>query len=240
LAYRFAPKFVLRAGYGLSRLGQEGWGPAMGYAQTTSRITTLDDGLTPAAGLSNPFPTSLFPNGLIKPVGNSLGAMTQMGLGLSADYVDRDLPYSQQYSVGFQREMPGNWLLDGSYVGNYTKRLPVSIGLNFIPTSVLESQPVASRPSYFTQQVPVGWQRSDQAQFKATRGSTDAQRNANAQAAGHPQWDPQFDTFFNTTLFPKTAPAAYTLRNFPTRFPDVPPDMQNDVKMVVLVGKIVW
>ncbi len=50
---------------------------------------------------------------------------------------------------------------------------------------------------------------------------TDGQRNANAQAAGRPEWDVQFDKFFNTTLFPKTAQAPYTLRNFPTRFPDV-------------------
>jgi hypothetical protein len=444
LAYRLAPKWVLRAGYGLSRLGQEGWGTAYGYSQTTSLIASTDGGLKPAVSLSDPYPTSLFPNGLLKPVGNSLGASTQLGLGLVANYADRDLPYSQQYSVGFQRELPGNWLIDASYVGNTTKRLPVGLGQNFLPVSVLESQPVASRPSYFTGQVPnpmaglllagsginganvprqqllyaypqyngislgsvpIGWQRSDQAQFKATRrfskgwssqvaytiaktferanllnaqdvslgnltesvlekrlaqwdtpqslavvntfdipigkgkwiggdmnkwlngvvggwnlnyqwmrqagfpvdfpnaapitpGTaryTDAQRNANAQAAGRPQWDVQFDKFFNTTLFPKTAQAPYTLRNFPTRFPDVrtkhmdaseisvykefglyermrmqiradwqnafnhpffnqmqsvdvtnskfgqvQPDMKNDVKMVVLVMKIIW
>lgn len=370
LAYQFAPKWVMRAGYGISYLGQEGWGPATGYAQTTSMITSLDGNLTPAASLSNPFPANLFPNGLIRPVGNSLGAMTQMGLAMSADYVDRGLPYSQQYSVGFQRELPANWLVDASYVGNTTKHLPVAMSLNYLPTTAMESQPVASRPSYFTAQVPnpmaglmlagsginganvprqqllyafpqyagvslaqvpAGWQRSDQAQFRATRrlskgwssqvsytisktfermsqlnaqdtnlanltasalekrliqwdtpqalavvntielpvgkgrwiggnmnrwlngivggwnlswqwvrqsgfpvdfpnaapiqpGTarlTDAQRNANAQAAGRPQWAVLYDKWFNTSLFPKVAQPAYTLRTFPTRFPDV-------------------
>jgi len=444
IAYRFSSKWVMRAGYGLSRLGQQAVGQAYGYSQTNSLIATTDGGLTPAASLSNPFPANLFPNGLVRPVGNSLGPMTQLGLALAANYSDRDLPYSQQYSVGFQRELPGNWLIDASYVGNTTKRLPVSFGLNFLPTSVLESQPVANRPAYFTERitnpmaglllagsgingatvpraqllyaypqysslsignVPAGWQRSDQFQFKATRrltkgwssqvsytiaktfermsqlnaqdtnlgdlvssglekrlvewdvpqnlsvvntieipvgrgkwvgsdmnkwlngfiggwnlnwqwmrqsgfpvafpnaaptstGSaryTDGQRDANAQAAGRPQFDVQYDKWFNTPLFPRTTPAPYTLINFPSRFPDVrtkhmdaseisiykevplyermrlqiradcqncfnhpffnrvlsvdvtnsrfgqlTPEEQNDVKMIVLVMKLIW
>ena len=45
---------------------------------------------------------------------------------MTFQYLDRPLPYSQQYSAGFQYELPGGWLLDASYVGNITRRLPVS------------------------------------------------------------------------------------------------------------------
>ena len=36
-----------------------------------------------------------------------------------------------------------------------------------------------------------------------------------------PEFDPVFDAFFDTSLFPNRRPAAFTLQNFPTRFPDV-------------------
>jgi hypothetical protein len=50
---------------------------------------------------------------------------------------------------------------------------------------------------------------------------TDDQRTANAKAAGREYWDPSYDIWFDTSLFPKQAQAAFTQRNFPTRFPDV-------------------
>jgi len=369
IAYRITPKWVLRAGYGLTYLGAFAPGPQTGYSQTTTMITTTDGNLTPAANLSDPFPVSLFPNGLLKPVGNSLGLSTNLGLGVSGNFVDRPLPYSHQYSVGFQRELFGNWLLDASYVGNITKGMPFGASMNFIPLAELTKLPVAERAAYFTAQVdnpmagllpgsslngakvprqvllyaypqytgvsqasvPIARQRSDQAQFKATkrfsRGMaaqvaytisktyewvnqmnvqdtnlgdllssglekrliefdtpqnlsvvfsyelpfgkgkqfmndahpvvngifggwnlnwqwmrqsgfpvemptnapleprsaklTDAQRNANAQKAGREQFDVLYDKWYDTTLFPKQAQAAYTLRTWGTRFPDV-------------------
>ncbi len=50
---------------------------------------------------------------------------------------------------------------------------------------------------------------------------SDSQRDANAQAAGHPTCDVSSDKWFNVSIFPKVALAPYTLRNFPTMFPDV-------------------
>jgi hypothetical protein len=51
---------------------------------------------------------------------------------------------------------------------------------------------------------------------------TDAQRDALAQAAGRSQFDVFYDKWYDVTLFPQTAgPAPFTLRTFPTRFPDV-------------------
>src|SRR5260370_12598708 len=64
------------------------------------------------------------------------------------------MPYSQQNSGGFQYPLRGGWLLDASYAGNITRRLPVTLALNFIPSGVLNSIPVDQRQAYFNQQVP--------------------------------------------------------------------------------------
>jgi hypothetical protein len=368
-AWQFAPRWVLRGGYGLTYLGQSSTGPATGFSATTTLIASTDGNLTPAVSLSDPYPARLFPTGLLQPVGSSLGLATNLGLAVSAQYLDRPLPYSHQFSIGFQRELPWGFLLDASYVGNITRKIPLSIGLNFIPLQELTRLPVAERPAYFTaavpnpmagklpgsslngatiprQQllvayphftsvtitdVPVGSQRYDSLQMKATRrfsgglgmqisytlskqlekvsllnaqdavlgdllktstekrlvefdsphafvvlttwelpvgrgkrlGSnlprllrgvvgnwnlnlqytmrsglpfafpnaaplearsakfTHAQRDALARQKGRSQFDPVFDVFFDTSLFPNRAQAPYTLRDFPTRFPDV-------------------
>lgn len=153
-AWRFRPKWVMRGGYGLTYLAESSFGQPTGFSQPTPLISSIDNGLTPAMSLSDPFPTSLYPNGLLKPIGSSLGLATNLGQAITAQYLDRPLPYSQQYSFGFERELRGVWLVDASYVGNLTKRLPVSLPLNFIPASVLNGMPVDARPAYFNAQVP--------------------------------------------------------------------------------------
>jgi hypothetical protein len=54
-----------------------------------------------------------------------------------------------------------------------------------------------------------------------TANWTDAQRDANARKNGDKQYDVTNDPYFNINMFPRTAQAPYTLRNFPTWFPDV-------------------
>jgi hypothetical protein len=370
VAWRFAPKWVMRGGYGLAYLGQSAQGPNTGFSQPTSLVSSTDGGITPAVSLSNPFPTSLFPTGLLQPIGSSQGLATNLGQSVSAQYLDRPLPYVHQYSVGFQRELKGGWLVDASYSGNQTHRLPVTLNnLNFIPAALLTSMPVADRAAYFTAKVtnplagllpnssintatvprqqllyaypqytsvsitnvPIGSSRYDSFQSKVThrfsrglavqasftlsknlervsvlnsqdvnlnnllasglekrltqfdaprafalvasyelpfgRGRRfgtsmrpvlngivggwnlnaqwtahsgypfafpnaspiqtgtanlhDDARNALAKSAGHGQFDPASDVYFNTALFPTQAQAPFTLRNFPTMFPDV-------------------
>src|SRR6185436_14888767 len=65
----------------------------------------------------------------------------------------RPLPYVQQYSAGFQYELPGGWLAEAAYAGAVTRRLPVALGLNFIPLDALIAVPVDQRQVYFNQQV---------------------------------------------------------------------------------------
>jgi len=153
VAYKALPKMVLRGGYAISYLGQNYSGAAYGYSRPTPLVASLDGGLTPAATLSDPFPTSIYPSGLLQPVGNSQGLSTNLGQGIAFPYRDRPLPYSQQYSVGFQYELPGKWLVDASYVGNQTKRLPVDLSLNFLTLDQWNAVPLDQRVAYFSTQV---------------------------------------------------------------------------------------
>lgn len=375
VAWQFANKWVLRGGYGLSILGQNAAGPDSGFSQRTNLVASVDNNLTPAVDLRDPFPAQIFPTGLLQPIGSSLGLATNLGLGIGAQFLDRPLPYSHQFSFGFQRELPGAWLADVSYVGNLTRKMPVATNLNFLAADVLESIPVAQRASYFSQQVPnpfqgllpgsafngasiprqqllfayphfsnvsisnlpIGAQSYHSLQAKATRRLaqglaaqaaytwgktleqisllnaqdttltdlrdtrlekrlnewdiphtfsgvltyelplgrgrqwlsaanrgldavvggwnfavqamyrsgipvefpnaaplearsallTSAQRDELARQKGRDRFDPFFDTWFDTTLFPRQAIAPFTLRNFPTRFPDVRTPMLN-------------
>ena len=370
VAWRLTSKLVFRGGYGLSYLGQNANGQAAGFSRQTPLVASLDNGLTPASSLSDPFPASVYPGGLLQPIGSSQGLATNLGQNVTFQYVDRPLPYSQQYSAGFQYELPGGWLFDASYAGNITRRMPVSLGMNFVPLEALNSIPADQRQAYFNQQVPnpmaglllnsglngatvarqqllfafpqygsgtqmtdvpIGRQRYDAAQMKITRrfsrglamtvaftasktleqvaplnaqdvdisnplhsklekrliqydvprqlsvigtyefpfgrgkrfGSgmsrwvnglvggwtfsgvfmshsgfplpfpnaaplaaksaklSDSQRDSLAQTAGRAQYDPSYDVWFDTSLFPRTAQAPFTLRTFPTRFSDV-------------------
>jgi hypothetical protein len=47
------------------------------------------------------------------------------------------------------------------------------------------------------------------------------ERDRRAQAGGGTKFNPFFDKWFDTSLFPRTAIDNFTLRTFPTRFPDV-------------------
>ncbi|MDZ4802784.1 MAG: TonB-dependent receptor [Bryobacteraceae bacterium] len=145
--------WVIRGGWGLYYLGQNASGADTGFSRPTALIASTDNNITPAVTLSDPFPRSLFPTGLLQPIGTSQGLLTNIGLAVGAQYLERPLPYSQQFSFGIQHQIK-TWLLDASYVGNLTEKLPVSAGLNFIPTAELTRLPVAERAAWFNAQVP--------------------------------------------------------------------------------------
>lgn len=153
LAWSFRPKWVMRAGYGLSTLGQSAWGDPRGYSRPTSLVSSTDGNLTPAVNLANPYPATIFPTGLLQPIGSSQGLATDMGQSISAQYRDRYLAQSHQFSFGFQRQIANFWLAEATYSANLTRGLPVSMQLNSIPRSELEKVPVADRSAYFNTQV---------------------------------------------------------------------------------------
>jgi outer membrane receptor protein involved in Fe transport len=368
IAWQLSPKWVIRAGYGLTYLPNASNGPDTGFSQPTSLVATTDN-VTPAVSLSDPFSSTLFPSGLLKPIGSSNGLATNLGQNVAAQYLDFRTALSHQYSLGVQRELPWSMLLDVSYVGNITRNLPVNLPLNSIPGATLNSLPVDQRPAFFNaqvtnpmrgllpgtafngntiprsqtlvayphfnqvtiQNVPIGSQRYDSMQLKLQRrfqgglamqvaytlsktleqasvlnnqdvtldnllntglerrlvefdsphtlaalvsyelpwgrgrrfgssmnrwldafaggwnlnvqhvvrsGSpvpfpnaaplearsakfTHSERDELARTKGRDQFDPVFDVFFDTSLFPRRARPAFTLQDYPTRFPDV-------------------
>ena len=135
-AYQFAPKMVVRGGYGIyfgqSRSGVTGVAPygSQGFNQFTNVITVSpNDRSTPFAHLSNPFP-----NGLIQPAGNTLGLMNDVGFNANGPLRTagaNQTPYEQSWSLGFERELPSNIVINVEYIGKKGTHLPFS-GSNYI------------------------------------------------------------------------------------------------------------
>jgi len=155
VAYRWREKWVIRGGYGLYYLGQNATGSNQGYSQRTTAVVSTDGNLTPAVNLTNAF--ALQPGGqLLAAIGNSQGAASFLGQGLAVNWLERPLPYSHQYSLDIQRELPGNILLEAGYVGNQSRKLPVGVGANYVPTTELNRRTAAGAidTAYYTGQVP--------------------------------------------------------------------------------------
>jgi len=144
VAYRLTDRWVLRGGYGLSYLGAHDSQPNNGFSSPTTLIASNDGGLTPRANLVN-----AYPEGLLQPQGSSQGLASFLGLGLNFGYLNRPLPYSHQFSFGFQREMRGGWLVEASYSGNESRRLPVAANVNVLPVSEL-----GKPDAYYTERLP--------------------------------------------------------------------------------------
>jgi hypothetical protein len=132
LAYKFAPNFVLRAAYGIFYqpslvygYGQTQFG-ADGYDSTTPFVGTVDGGLTPSRYLRDPFP-----EGVVPPQGNALGADTLLGRSVSSQLRDTVIPYSQQYNAGLQYQIK-SWLIDAGYVGSHTVKQPINLSMTQI------------------------------------------------------------------------------------------------------------
>jgi hypothetical protein len=113
-AYQLSEKTVLRGGWGVYTVPAIIFGVnSPGFSQGTSILPTPDVGLTFQATLSNPFPF-----GVDTPPGASQGFSTFLGRGFN--FIPRALenPQTQRWQFSVQRELPGSWLVEASYVGN--------------------------------------------------------------------------------------------------------------------------
>jgi Carboxypeptidase regulatory-like domain len=154
-AWLATPETSVRGGYGLfydvlgtNRITVN----QVGYSRDTTLTPSLDNGQTFIATLANPFPA-----GLLEPVGSDLGLMTNVGQGVSFPYVgDVHNPRSHRWSIGLQRELPGQFVIEATYVGARGEHLPVLRQLNGIPTQYLSTSPVRddATNNRLTQQVP--------------------------------------------------------------------------------------
>ena len=125
----FAPRFgfsyglnnatIIRGGYGIFYSNSWGNGrnnnalPQMGFVCSTASPTTLNNGLTPNATLSNPFPT-----GFCKATGSSAGLLTNLGQSLFILDRNAPQPYVQTWNFDIQRSLPGDSILEVAYSGS--------------------------------------------------------------------------------------------------------------------------
>ena len=143
LAFKLNDKTVLRAGYGTfygflgERRGdviQTGYSITTNMVPTTNQIDSKTGLVIFSSTLSNPFP-----NGIIEPVGNTLGYQTNIGNGISFFNPRPNTPYNQRWEAGFQRELPMGFVIDAAYVGNRGTHVEISRDINAIPNQYLST-----------------------------------------------------------------------------------------------------
>ncbi len=152
MVYSLNPKTVVRGGYGIywapwnyQAVGANNYGN-IGFTQTTQSPQAQ---FVPNVSLTNPVP-----NGVLTPVGNSLGALA--GVGSEIEFIDQDkkAPQIHQYSIDIARELPGNIAVGFEYVGATGRDLGLGgsndgiININQVPAQYL------SLGSALTDQVP--------------------------------------------------------------------------------------
>lgn len=153
-AFQLGKDTILRGGYGIyfNTLGVNTILPLQtGFTQSTPIQATLDSGLTYRANTANPFPT-----GLIQPLGPAGGLETNLGQTLDTYFRPNKQGYAQRWSFGIQHLLPGQFLLDTSYVANRGTRLDAERNMNATPNEFLSRSPARDQPriDYLSQQFP--------------------------------------------------------------------------------------
>jgi Carboxypeptidase regulatory-like domain len=131
----FGTKTVIRGGTGVFMFPVNN--PSYnqpGFSQSTSMVATLDSFLTPYGTLANPFP-----DGFQQPTGSSLGLATNLGKSLSYYNPTIHNAYSVRWEFSFQRELPGDMVLEMAYIGNHAIHLLMDRALDALPAQYLST-----------------------------------------------------------------------------------------------------
>ncbi|MEO6924983.1 MAG: TonB-dependent receptor, partial [Bryocella sp.] len=137
-AYSPHPTMSVRGGFGLSYAPLEiasnavGFAPSLGYASDTSWNTSNDGGYTPANLLSNPFP-----QGLVQPSGNTLGAGTQLGQAIQVWNHNPPTPLAIQWNLDLQQQLSKSILFDLGYAGSRGEHLTGVYDINTLDPKYL-------------------------------------------------------------------------------------------------------
>jgi outer membrane receptor protein involved in Fe transport len=136
LAYHPFTPLVVRAAFGIFFADSPNQAAATvqntGYRATTTYYGTLN-GYSPYNYLSNPFPGGVF----VPSTGNTLGLLTSTGSSIVAGLRRQPSPYSENYQLGVEYQLPQNWVIGVTYVGSHGLQLPYSPSYNQLPDSAL-------------------------------------------------------------------------------------------------------
>jgi hypothetical protein len=141
-AYQMDEKTVVRGGYAIYAV------PALfdltgvyqpGFSQPTNLVPSNDTGLTIRATMANPYP-----DGVVEPPGASNGPNTFVGRGIGRfnDQLDYINGQSMRWVLSMQRELPGQWLVEGAYVASRSYDLTTDFALNPVPRQYLSTSNV--------------------------------------------------------------------------------------------------
>lgn len=133
LAYSLNDQTVLRAAFGIfysqifSNLGGNVTFPGFSVTRTYQGRGT---GLAQLFTLSEGIPVDITPN-LADPLAVTRSASVNSPLSASAQFAETDpLPYTMLWNVGVQRQLPGDIVVDASYVGSRGLHLPLNLPVN--------------------------------------------------------------------------------------------------------------
>lgn len=141
-AYQAAAKTVVRGGFGVffgpslvSATGTSGPFNIDGFGTIQNMVSSLDNGVTPANRLDDPFR-----QGLVTLRGSARGLLTLFGQpAISVEHKLSD-PYSLHWNFGIQQELPGGFLVAPSYVGSRAIGFVTGVvGTNFLNQLPIET-----------------------------------------------------------------------------------------------------
>jgi hypothetical protein len=137
MAYQVNSRTVVRAGWAifmvpfiLDGLNQNG------FDRNTPLVPSPDLGLTFSASLANPFP-----NGFVAETNRGIDSLYGQNLGTIVPS-ERKNGMVQRWQFSVQRELPGRWLAEVSYVGNYGYDQLTAVDANPIRREFQSASPV--------------------------------------------------------------------------------------------------
>ena len=126
-AYKLGPNTVIRGGGGRFSQASFDTGGQNGFSRSTTLNVTSDNFFTPFDALDNPYR-----NGILPPTGSSLGALTNLGQGVTWNYQDQRRFYSWEYSLHLQHQLK-SWLFELGYTHNKTYNITQGLNENLPP-----------------------------------------------------------------------------------------------------------